>query len=94
MPSELKKAVRKVEKSLAAHCSKVNKAALKRIQDWWVHGSYQDGILEEGLGRAMVSTTQAVDIINGGVKVNALVRLPVKHAGFRDTRSDGTSPKL
>ncbi|CAD6573047.1 MAG: hypothetical protein TREMPRED_000714 [Tremellales sp. Tagirdzhanova-0007] len=72
MPSELKKAVRKVEKSLAAHCSKVNKAALKRIQDWWVHGSYQDGILEEGLGRAMVSTTQAVDIINGGVKVNAL----------------------
>ena len=79
MPSDLKKAVRKVEHSLAANSGKVNKAALRRVQDWWVHGSYKDGVLEEGVGRAMVSTTQAVDIINGGIKVNALVRSLIKY---------------
>lgn len=53
--------------------TRVNKKALKRIEEWWVNGSEEDGTLPKGAGRAMVSTTQAVDIINGGVKVNALV---------------------
>jgi len=76
-PNKLKRAIRKVEKSLAPTShgkSKVDKKALKEVEDWWVKGSVEDGALMPGMGKAMVSTTQAVDIINGGVKVNALVR--------------------
>lgn len=73
MPNHLKEAVRKAERSVSTK-RKVDKKALKEVQDWWVTGSVNDGSLKAGLGKAMVSTTQAVDIINGGVKVNALVR--------------------
>lgn len=63
-----------MEKSLKhGDGKKVNKKALKQVEDWWVTGSYEDGTLGKGMGKAMVSTTQAVDIINGGLKVNALV---------------------
>lgn len=75
-PSKLKRAIRKVEKSLALNShkkSKVDKKALKEVEDWWVKGSVEDGAMMPGMGKAMVSTTQAVDIINGGVKINALV---------------------
>jgi Gly-Xaa carboxypeptidase len=71
-PSHLRRAIHKVEDSLKAK-GKVNKKALKEVEDWWAEGSAMDGTFRDGLGRAMVSTTQAVDIINGGVKVNALV---------------------
>ncbi|WVO21424.1 uncharacterized protein IAS62_002732 [Cryptococcus decagattii] len=73
IPSHLAKAIHKVEKSLKhGDGKKVNKKALKQVEDWWVTGSYEDGTLGKGMGKAMVSTTQAVDIINGGLKVNAL----------------------
>lgn len=76
VPTHLRHAINKVDDSLSAKGKgKVDKKALKEVEDWWVHGSAKDGTLREGLGRAMVSTTQATDIINGGVKVNALVRL-------------------
>ncbi|ORY35731.1 hypothetical protein BCR39DRAFT_511770 [Naematelia encephala] len=70
-PLHLKKAVHKVEESLS-YGGTVNKKALKEIEDYWVYGSAEDGSLVKGMGRAFVSTTQAVDIVNGGVKVNAL----------------------
>jgi len=77
MPKSLRRDVEKLGKSLAIakkhRKGKGDKKALKRIEEWWVNGSEQDGTLPPGAGRAMVSTTQAVDIINGGVKVNALV---------------------
>jgi Gly-Xaa carboxypeptidase len=73
MPSSLKRAIHKVEDSLALKGGKVDKKALKQVQDWWVEGSYKDGTLAEYQGKAMVSTTQAVDIIYGGLKINALV---------------------
>jgi Gly-Xaa carboxypeptidase len=79
IPKGLKKDVAKLSQSLLVNKhkkkSRVNKKALKRIEEWWVNGSEEDGTLPPGAGRAMVSTTQAVDIINGGVKVNALVCL-------------------
>ncbi|WRT68601.1 uncharacterized protein IL334_005579 [Kwoniella shivajii] len=71
-PKSLKKAIYRVEDSLASKNGKVDKKALQEVQDWWVTGSYEDGTLMKGMGKAMVSTTQAVDIINGGLKVNAL----------------------
>jgi hypothetical protein len=77
MPKTLRQDVEKLGKSLAISKKhkkgKGDKKALKRIEEWWVNGSENDGTLPPGAGRAMVSTTQAVDIINGGVKVNALV---------------------
>ena len=77
MPKALRKDVEKLGKSLAVakkhRKGKGDIKALKRIEEWWVNGSEEDGTLPPGAGRAMVSTTQAVDIINGGVKVNALV---------------------
>jgi len=77
MPKALKKDVEKLGKSLAVakkhRKGKGDMKALKRIEEWWVNGSEEDGTLPAGAGRAMVSTTQAADIINGGVKVNALV---------------------
>jgi hypothetical protein len=77
MPKTLRRDVEKLGKSLAVakkhRKGKDDKKALKRIEEWWVNGSESDGTLPPGAGRAMVSTTQAVDIINGGVKVNALV---------------------
>lgn len=78
MPKSLKRDVHKLDSSLAVtkkgkKRGRVDKKALKRIEEWWVSGSERDGTLPPGAGRAMVSTTQAVDIINGGVKVNALV---------------------
>lgn len=73
MPKDLKRSVRKVENSLASKSGKVDKKALKELEDWWVHGSVLDSGAPEGFGRAMVSTTQATDIITGGLKVNALV---------------------
>ncbi|WWD02188.1 hypothetical protein V865_000226 [Kwoniella europaea PYCC6329] len=71
-PSHLRKAIHRVEDSLASKHGKVDRKALKEIEDWWVEGSYKDGTLPKGMGSAMVGTTQAVDIINGGLKVNAL----------------------
>ncbi|WVQ79778.1 hypothetical protein IAT38_001878 [Cryptococcus sp. DSM 104549] len=72
MPKSLQRAVRKVESSFKGGKGKVDKKALKEIEDWYVTGSYEDGTLMKGMGKALVSTTQAVDIINGGLKVNAL----------------------
>jgi Gly-Xaa carboxypeptidase len=81
MPKTLRQDVEKLGKSLAIakkhRKGKGDKKALKRIEEWWVNGSEEDGTLPPGAGRAMVSTTQAVDIINGGVKVNALVCHPI-----------------
>lgn len=72
MPKHLKHSVHKLERSLSSRGTKVDKKALKEIQDWWVVGSSRDRSFPPGMGKAMVSTTQAVDIVNGGVKVNAL----------------------
>jgi Gly-Xaa carboxypeptidase len=74
MSKSLRKAVFDLEDSLTSKKGKVDKKALEKVLDWWVEGSVKEGVLPPGLGKAMVSTTQAVDIINGGVKVNALVR--------------------
>ncbi|WWD19241.1 hypothetical protein CI109_103699 [Kwoniella shandongensis] len=71
-PKDLAKAVRKVESSLQSKSGKVDKKALKVVEDWWVTGSEEDETFIPGMGKAMVSTTQAVDIINGALKVNAL----------------------
>ena len=83
IPKKLKKSVRKVQDSLSAKKVRwsyrpradyqVDKEALKEVEDWFVSGSVKDGTLPPNLGRAMVSTTQAIDIIGGGLKVNALV---------------------
>ncbi|WVW85410.1 hypothetical protein I302_107448 [Kwoniella bestiolae CBS 10118] len=71
-PSHLRKAVHRLEDSLTSKSGKVDMKALKEVEEWWVEGSYKDGTFPKGLGSAMVGTTQAVDIINGGLKVNAL----------------------
>ncbi|WWC90563.1 uncharacterized protein L201_005499 [Kwoniella dendrophila CBS 6074] len=71
-PKHLKKSVYKVEDSLSSKNGKVDRKALKELEDWWIEGSYKDGTLPKGTGRALVGTTQAVDIIDGGLKVNAL----------------------
>ena len=77
MPAKLRKSIRKVEKSLTGQqSSKVDKKALKEVEEWFAKGSVEDGSMPRGLGKAMVTTTQAVDIINGGLKINALVRWP------------------
>ena len=76
IPKELKQAIRKVEASLVSQGHKkvkVDQRALKEVEEWWITGSAKDKTLPPGMGKAMVSTTQAIDIINGGVKVNALV---------------------
>jgi Gly-Xaa carboxypeptidase len=74
-PKDLRRPIRDLEASLESSKKhkRVDKRALKAVQDWWVKGSEEDGTLPLRLGEAMVSTTQAIDIINGGVKVNALV---------------------
>ncbi|WRT68600.1 uncharacterized protein IL334_005578 [Kwoniella shivajii] len=71
-PRTLKKAAKSLVDSLKSKKGKYDKKALKVIEEWWITGSYEDGTLNKGQGKAMVSTTQAVDIINGGLKVNAL----------------------
>ncbi|WWC63504.1 uncharacterized protein I303_106107 [Kwoniella dejecticola CBS 10117] len=76
IPKDLKKAANRLTDSLAKARSKgdgrYDHKALKAIQDWFVSGSVEDGTFQKGLGQAWVSTTQAVDIIHGGLKVNAL----------------------
>ncbi|WVW85411.1 hypothetical protein I302_107449 [Kwoniella bestiolae CBS 10118] len=71
IPKDLKKNANRLANSLNNQ-GKIDHKALQAIEDWWVTGSYEDGTLPQGKGRALVSTTQAVDIINGGLKVNAL----------------------
>ncbi|WVR09460.1 hypothetical protein IAU60_006527 [Kwoniella sp. DSM 27419] len=71
-PKHLRRSLDKLQSSLSSHKGKVDKKALKEIEDWFVYGSYEDGSFMKGLGKAMISTTQAVDIIYGGLKVNAL----------------------
>lgn len=81
MPNGLRRQVQRLDSSLSiskkhknkGKKGKVDKRALKKITEWWAKGSVEDGTLPPGAGKAMVSTTQAVDIINGGVKINALV---------------------
>ncbi|OCF75812.1 hypothetical protein I204_03106 [Kwoniella mangroviensis CBS 8886] len=72
IPKDLKKNALRLANSVDSKKGKFDRKALKAIEDWWVTGSYEDGTLPQGKGRALVSTTQAVDIINGGLKVNAL----------------------
>ncbi|WWC93389.1 hypothetical protein V866_000223 [Kwoniella sp. B9012] len=72
IPKDLKKNALRLANSVNSKKGKFDRKALKAIEDWWVTGSYEDGTLPQGKGRALVSTTQAVDIINGGLKVNAL----------------------
>lgn len=69
-PESLKKAINKVTKSISN--GKVDKHALSAVQEWWEVGSAQDRVMPPGMGRSMIGTTQAVDIIHGGVKINAL----------------------
>ncbi|WVQ72089.1 hypothetical protein IAR50_001634 [Cryptococcus sp. DSM 104548] len=72
-PPDLAKAIKRVDSSLSRDGGKkVDKKALKEVEDWWVEGSWKDGSYQNGQGKAMVSTTQAVDIVYGGLKVNAL----------------------
>lgn len=67
MPGGLKKAVAKAQKS-----SKALKALPDAVLKYGL-GSTWTGSGQGAIERAMLGTTQAVDIINGGVKVNALV---------------------
>ena len=71
-PSKLKHAIGRVEKSLASG-GKVDKKALKEIENWFAYDSSDAFPLAPSAGKAIVTTTQAIDIINGGVKINALV---------------------
>ena len=80
---DLKKAARKVQDSLTKDASKVDKKALKDLEDWWVYGSEKDKVFKPGMGRAMVSTTQAIDIIGGGLKVNALPEVVTTYVNHR-----------
>ncbi len=73
-PSDVRKAVHKIEASMASKQGKVDKKALQRLEQWFVEDSARDGVLPPRMGASMLATTQAVDIVNGGVKVNALVR--------------------
>lgn len=73
-PADVRKAVHKIEASQASgKHGKVDKKALERLKEWFVVDSAKDGVLPPRMGGSMLATTQAVDIINGGVKVNALV---------------------
>lgn len=67
MPGGLKKAVAKAQKS-----SKGLEALPDAVLKYGL-GSTWTGSGQGAIERAMLGTTQAVDIINGGVKVNALV---------------------
>lgn len=86
MPNGLRRQVQRLDSSLSlskkhknkGKKGKADKRALKKITEWWAEGSVRDGTLPPGAGKAMVSTTQAVDIINGGVKINALVGHPYR----------------
>ena len=73
MPSYLRDATRRLASSASDKDGKVDKTALQTVLDWYVEGSWKEGVLLKDFGRALVSTTQAIDIIHGGVKVNALV---------------------
>jgi Gly-Xaa carboxypeptidase len=66
-PASLRKAVAKVVASRDTK-SGVDKKALARVLDWFTSGAGALG----PIGRALVSTTQAVDLVYGGVKANAL----------------------
>lgn len=69
-PSSLKKDVGRV---VSTRDGKVDTKALERVKNWWTSDeSVKGGIEPRGAGRALISTTQAIDIINGGVKINAL----------------------
>lgn len=68
IPQDLEATIRKLAKS-----GGVDKKAIRTLQDWFADGSWQDGTFKKDMGKALVSTTQAIDIINGGFKVNALV---------------------
>lgn len=71
-PSSLVKAIDKVSQSLAK--GKVNKCALKKVQDFWV---------KDPKSRALITTTQAADIINGGAKINALPEVVTAYINHR-----------
>lgn len=60
-PKDLTKTIGRLTDALAK--DKVDKKALKEVEKWWT----------DYAGTPMIATTQAIDIINGGVKVNALV---------------------
>lgn len=67
MPSDLRKDVRKSGK---------DNHALKQLPDAVVDFGLGDGFSTPGMGNkglALISTTQAIDMIHGGFKVNALV---------------------
>jgi Gly-Xaa carboxypeptidase len=69
-PNQLKKIIGKVISSRSK--GKVDKKALGKVRNWWDSAGSVEAGFPPGLGRAIISTTQAVDIINGGIKVNAL----------------------
>ena len=71
MPGQLREASKTVAR--AKYSGQVDQQALETMQDWYIEGSWKDGSLVKGLGRALISTTQAIDIVSGGFKVNALV---------------------
>lgn len=66
------KDIDRVSRSIAK--GKVDKCALKKVQDWWT---------KDAKGRALVSTTQAVDIINAGMKINALPEVVTAYVNHR-----------
>ena len=78
MPKELKKGVIKAQKS---------RKAFENLPELAIEHGLGLGETSSGMGdltTALLSTTQATDIIYGGVKVNALVSfLPYSSTGFR-----------
>ncbi|KAL1405829.1 hypothetical protein Q8F55_007507 [Vanrija albida] len=80
-PKDLRALINKLNKSIEK--GRPDKDILKRLRDWWVTGSAEQGVLPPGMGKALVSTTQAVDIINGGVKVNALPEVVTAYVNHR-----------
>lgn len=70
-PKELKRTVKRVTDALAKN--KVDKKALKKVEKWWTQYA----------GSAMISTTQAIDIIKGGAKVNALPEVVTAYINHR-----------
>lgn len=70
-PKKIRKDLYSLRKSTSKG-GKTDKKAQKAVREWV---ESNDSLGNANFGRALMSTTQAVDIINGGVKINALVSL-------------------
>ncbi|KLT39355.1 Zn-dependent exopeptidase [Cutaneotrichosporon oleaginosum] len=71
LPPDVTRTIKRVTDALAR--DRVDKKALKKLEGWWA----------EYAGTAMITTTQAADIIRGGAKVNALPEVVTAYINHR-----------